>query len=100
MPEGLILEGDQVHLTDQIPHGSGHVFGPTLRAIDPDLDLEFGYSLEVPRFVGGNQLISLLRRLNIGLEPVHGGPHQDERPDLLRVPQREFQHRCSPHRAP
>jgi hypothetical protein len=39
---GLVLQGDQVHLPDQVTDGGLDVFGGSTRAVDPDPDLQLG----------------------------------------------------------
>src|SRR5215208_4652684 len=86
----LVMKGDQVHLPDEVAQGGVHVIRATIRAVNPDPDLQLGHPLEVACFVGRHQLVQLLRRLLARLEPAYGGADQRERADALRVREGEI----------
>jgi hypothetical protein len=49
---GLVLQGDQVHLPNEVPHGGVHPLRSAVGSIDPDPDLELGHPLQVSGLVG------------------------------------------------
>lgn len=74
----FVLQGDQVHLPNEVAHGGVHQLRSAVVSIDPDPDLELGHPLQISGLVGLNQLLPLAWGLLVGLEPAHGGADQHE----------------------
>ena len=49
---GLVLQGDQIHLPNEVPHGGIHLLLCAVGSIDPDPELELGDQLQVSGLVG------------------------------------------------
>jgi len=78
----FVLQGDQVHLADQVPDGGGDIFGGSRGPVDPHPDLQLGDSLQVSGLVGGDELVPLFGGPKSGLNPPRADPTRTRLPTL------------------